>query len=148
VVILAVAALGVAIGALFSVPAVGPTGAVGPQGPIGVQGVTGKTGVAGPVGPAGTIKSTDVVAATALVSTPNPEPGAVLVAKTSCPVGDILLGGGARVSAPGVIPDRSVMLRSSFPLTTSTWQTVSIVTGPLGAGTSMTMKPYVLCGKP
>jgi hypothetical protein len=69
-----------------------------------------------------------------------------LDAKTSCPAGKTLLSGGAQVSAPGVTADRNVTLRSSFPDNNTTWETVALVTGPLGPGASMTMTPYVVCG--
>ena len=81
-----------------------------------------------------------------MVSAPNPQVGTALLARTSCPTGKIVLSGSAHVSAPGVIPDRNVDLRSSFPLTATVWHTVAIVTGPMGAGVSMSMKPYVVCG--
>jgi hypothetical protein len=58
------------------------------------------------------------------------------------------MGGGAQVSAPGVTADRNVTLRSSFPVDTTSWETVALVTGSLGQGVSMTMTPYVLCGQP
>ena len=102
----------------------------------------------GPTGPAGTVTATAIVASTALKSPPNPAVGTVLVAKTSCPTGKVLLSGGAQVSAPGVNADRNVELRSSYPLSTSQWQTVAIVTGSLGSGGVMTMRPYVVCGLP
>lgn len=86
------------------------------------------------------------VSPTATVSAPNPPVGTVLVAQTTCPPGTVLLTGGAQVFAPGVLPDRNVELRSSAPLNATTWQTVGEVTGPLGAGNPMTLKPYVLCG--
>ena len=70
------------------------------------------------------------------------------MAKTSCPAGKVLLNGGAQVTAPGLQADRNVMLRSSFPINSTKWQTVAIVTGPLGAGAVMTMTPYVVCGEP
>jgi len=92
--------------------------------------------------------ATSISSGTVLTSPPDPPVGTVLVAKTTCPNGKILLSGGAQVSAPGVVPDRNVDLRSSFPLTNNQWQTVAIVTGPLGAGVSMSMKPYVVCGVP
>ena len=76
-----------------------------------------------------------------------PGVGTVLVAKTTCPAGKILLSGGAQVSAPGVLADRNVELRSSFPFSTTQWQTVAIVTGRLGTGVVMTMRPYVVCGE-
>jgi hypothetical protein len=149
--VVGLAGLGVGAYALATMPAKtsGPQGPAGPQGATGAQGaqgVPGAKGETGPAGPAGTIADTSVVAATALTSPPNPAVGAVLVAKTTCPVGHVLLSGGAEVSAPGVQADRNVELRSSFPLNKAEWQTVAIVTGPLGAGVSMTMKPFVMCG--
>ena len=152
--VVGLAGLGVGAYALATIPAKtsGPQGPQGPQGPAGPQGATGAqgaqgvAGTKGPAGPAGTIADTSIVAAAALKSPPNPAVGAVLVAKTTCPVGRVLLSGGAEVSAPGVQADRNVQLRSSFPLNKTEWQTVAIVTGPLGAGVSMTMKPFVMCG--
>ena len=149
--VVGLAGLGVGAYAVATTPAktsgpqgpVGLTGATGPQGP---QGVPGAKGAAGPAGPAGALASTTVVSSTALKSAPNPAVGTVLVAKTACPTGKILLSGGAQVSAPGAQADRNVELRSSFPVDATRWQTVSIVTGSLGAGVSMTMKPYVVCG--
>ena len=147
------AGLGVGAYAVATTPAktsgpqgrVGATGATGAQGP---QGVKGDAGPAGPAGPAGTIAATSIVSATSLKSAPNPAVGTVLVAKTSCPFGKVLLNGGAQVTAPGVLADRNVTLRSSFPINSTKWQTVAIVTGPLGAGVVMTMTPYVVCGEP
>ena len=82
----------------------------------------------GTTGPAGALAATSIVASTALKSAPDPGVGTVLVAKTTCPAGKILLSGGAQVSAPGVLADRNVELRSSFPFSTTQWQTVAIVT--------------------
>ena len=70
-------------------------------------------------GPSGTVTATSIVASTALNSPPDPAVGTVLVAKTSCPAGKVLLSGGAQVSAPGINVDRNVELRSSYPLSTS-----------------------------
>jgi hypothetical protein len=44
--------------------------------------------------------------------------------------------------------DRNVELRSSFPFNTKVWETIGQVTGPLGAGDTMTLQPYVICGAP
>lgn len=150
------AGIGVGVASLVRGPTkvVGPTGATGATGPAGPRGATGATGaqgprgLTGPAGPAGTIAATTVVSPTADVSGPNPGVGAVVVADTSCPGTDVLLGGGGRVSAPGVVGDRNVEIRASFPLNTKTWQVVGEVTGPLPSGGSMTLKPYVICGKP
>ncbi len=141
------AGVGLGIAALLNKPArgpVGPPGAAGPAGPAGPTGPAGAAGPAGPAGPAGTVGATSVVSATAVTTAPNAPAGTVLQTNTQCPTGKILLGGGAQVSAPGAA-DQNVALRSSFPLNPSTWQTVALVTGPLGAGVSMTMTPYVLC---
>lgn len=150
----ALAGIGVGITALVRGPAtvVGPQGAQGVRGLAGAQGKTGptgaqgKTGPTGARGPAGSIKTTQVVSATAAVSGPNPAVGAVLVARTSCSAGTVLLAGGGQVSAPGLIGDRHVEIRSSFPLNSTTWEVVAEVTGSLGAGNVMTLKPYVTCG--
>lgn len=117
----------------------GPPGARGPQGPQGLQGKQ---------GPSGTISATSITRGATKTTAPDPQPGTVLEATTRCPSGEILVGGGAQVSAPGVTADRNVTLRSSFPVNTTSWQTVALVTGSLGQGVSMTMTPYVLCGQP
>ena len=132
--IVGLAGLGVGAYTLATMPAKtsGPRGPVGPQGLTGPQGPQGVAGPKGVAGQPGTIANTSIVAATALTSAANPAVGTVLVAKTSCPFGLLLLSGGAEVSAPGVQADRNVGLRSSFPLNKSHWQTVAIVTGPLG----------------
>lgn len=145
--VVAIASLGVALWALHSVPKVGPTGpqgAVGPPGPAGPQGPAGKEGA---TGHPGTVKATEVVSPTTLSSAPDPAVGTVLAATTSCPTGTVLLAGGADVSVAGVA-DQHVALKSSYPLNTDSWRTVSVVTKPLGTGQSMTMKPYVTCGVP
>ncbi len=147
-----IGAAGLGVGA-YAV-ATTPTKTSGPQGPTGATGATGPRGAkgnvgpAGPAGPSGTVAAASMISSTALRSAPNPAVGTVLVAKTSCPAGKVLLSGGAQVTAPGLQADRDVMLRSSFPLNATKWQTVAIVTGPLGAGVVMTMRPYVLCGEP
>jgi hypothetical protein len=132
------AGIGIGLYALATRPAQvsGPTG---PQGPQGLQGKQ---------GPSGTIAGTTITRGATKTTAPDPQPGTVLDATTSCPTGQILPGGGAQVSAPGVTADRNVTLRSSFPVNTTTWETVALVTGSLGQGVSMTMTPYVLCGQP
>lgn len=146
------AGIGVGVYAVSAIPAKtsgpqGPAGQVGATGPQGAQGVPGARGGIGPAGPAGALAATSVIASTALSSAPDPAAGTVLVAKTTCPAGKLLLSGGALVSAPGVLADRNVELRASFPLSTTVWQTVGITTGRLGTGVVMTMKPYVVCGQ-
>jgi hypothetical protein len=150
--VFALVALGAGIYAVVKVPAQGPpgrngsTGATGATGAQGPQGPAGPAGSAGAAGGQGTVASTSLVAGVAHVSRPDPPVGTVLVAKTACPPGQLLVSGGAQVSAPGVVADRNVVLRSSFPLTPHVWENVALVTGPLGAGVTMTMTPYVICG--
>jgi hypothetical protein len=83
-----------------------------------------------------------------VVSAADPPVGTVLEAKTTVPAGNVLLSGGAQVAAPGTVADRNVALRESFPLNDTTWETVAIVTGPLGQGVKMTLTPYVMYGVP
>lgn len=141
------AGLGVGAYGLATQPAK-VSGPIGPQGKQGPQGSQGRQGPSGKPGPAGTVASAKITRGTSKSSTPDPQPGAVLEATTSCPTGQILLAGGAQVSAPGVKADRNVTLRSSFPVNATSWETVALVTGALGPGVSMTMTPYVLCGRP
>jgi hypothetical protein len=147
--VVGLAGLGVGAYAVATTPAKtsGPQGPVGKTGATGPQGQQGLPGAKGATGPAGALAATSIVASTALKSAPDPGVGTVLVANTSCPAGKILLSGGAQVSAPGLEADRNVELRSSFPFSATQWQTVAIVTGSLGAGVVMTMKPYVVCGE-
>ncbi len=145
--------LGVGAYALATTPAKtsgpqGPAGPQGAQGPAGRAGPQGPRGPAGPAGPAGTIADTTIVSATALTSATDPPAGTVLVAETSCPPGHVLLSGGAQVAGSDAKADRDVELRSSFPLDKTRWQAVAMVTHPLGAGATMTMKPFVVCGVP
>ena len=137
--LLGLAGVGLGAYALVKQPAkqAGPAGQQGAQGPRGIQG---KPGVPG------TVAASSVVTGSAQTTSPDPPAGTVLDAKTSCPPGKVLLSGGAQVSAPGDAADRNVTLRSSFPDNSTTWETVALVTGPLGSGVSMTMTPYVVCG--
>lgn len=151
-IVVGLAGVGLGLAALLRTPTqvVGPQGPRGQQGPAGVRGPAGATGPAGPAGKAGkagTVKKVEVVRPSPDVSAPDPPVGTVLVGRATCPPHTVLLGGGAQVTAPGVTADRNVELRSSFPLSSTEWQVVAQVTGPLGEGTSMTLKPYLLCGK-
>jgi hypothetical protein len=152
--VLGVAGLGVGIYAVATMPgktsgprgAVGPTGAKGDQGLQGATGAVGPAGPAGPAGPPGTLASATVVSGAALTTAPNPPVGTVLVGKTSCPANTVMLTGSAQVTATGTIADRNVELRTSLPIAPNIWQTVALVTGPLGSGMAMSMQPYVVCG--
>jgi hypothetical protein len=155
-VVLGLAGVGLGLAALVRMPHTvtgpagprGPRGATGTRGPAGPAGPAGRQGPVGQTGAAGTVKGVEVVRPSPDLSAPDPPVGTVLVGRTNCPTHTVLLGGGAQVSAPGVVGDRNVELRSSFPLSPTRWQVVAEVTGPLGAGNAMTMQPYVLCGRP
>jgi len=150
-VFLGLVGIGVGVAAL-SASGPGVNGGIGPPGPAGAQGAIGAQGIPGPAGPqglqgpAGNISSSQVISTTAVVSQPDPPVGTTLVAKTTCPTGSLLMSGGARVAAPGAA-DSYVSLRSSFPLNSTTWETVAITSGSLGMGNSMTLQPFILCGK-
>ena len=100
--------------------AAGPPGATGPQGPQGPQGVPGATGRSGPVGPAGTIATTSIVSNTALTSAADPAVGTVVVARTSCPAGKVLVSGGDQVYALGAEADGPIEAACSEGLGCST----------------------------
>ena len=147
--VLSLAGAGMAAYAVATKPATasGPQGPQGEQGPPGPQGAQGLQGPEGKQGPAG-LAHTTVFRAPSVTTVADPPVGAVLEAKTTVPAGNVLLSGGAQVSAPGTIADRNVALRESFPLNDTTWETVAIVTGPLGPGVKMTLTPYVMYGVP
>jgi hypothetical protein len=130
---LGAAGLGVGIYSLVHTPAevVGPIGPRGATGATGPQGIVGAQGPAGAVGPAGVAQ---------------PPVGTELVAKTACPAGQVLMGGGAQLSTSNPAGAGDVALHTSFPSDAKTWEVVAVVTATLGAGQTMSVKPYVLCG--
>ncbi len=150
-IVVGLAGLGTAIYAIVKIPPKvsgppGKTGATGPEGPVGATGPVGAAGPVGPAGPAGTVTAGTVVTGAALTSTTGATIGTELVAKVSCPVGKVLLSGGARVSASG--PSQTVAIRSSAPVDGTIWQVVGVVVATLPVGVAMTMTPYALCGVP
>jgi hypothetical protein len=146
--VVAVAGLGVGVYAVATMPAQtsGPQGKAGPTGNTGNPGPQGVAGPVGPEGPAGTIASASIVNGPTLSTAANPPLGTVLEAKTSCPIGKVLLSGGAQVSALGTVADRSVALRYSFPVSADVWENVALVTASITDGFPMTLKPFVVCG--
>lgn len=123
---------------------VGPRGFTGLQGRRGIAGLPGIPGKTGPAGPPGTVGAINVVAATTLTTSPGPPVGTELVASTQCPGDRILLGGGAEVTGSGS-GGAAVVLKASYPMDSTTWQTVAMVIGTMGPHQVMSMKPYVLC---
>jgi hypothetical protein len=155
--VLSLASAGFAAWAVSRSPENGHAGPRGAQGPPGKQGPAGVAGVAGAVGPAGatgnqgapgspgTVRSTEVISGALVETGPNPPVGTMLSANTQCPVQSVLLSGGATVyTSEGIGPN--VELRSSSPVSSSIWRTVGEVTGLVGSGHVMTLKPFVLCG--
>lgn len=136
----------------------GIPGVAGPKGPVGLRGATGATGRQGPQGPAGqtgtqgargpagTIAASTAVSAPVVVSAMDPPVGTAITASASCPAGQTLLAGGAQVTGPAAV-GKSVMLRSSYPSSSTTWRTVAVVMAPLGITDQVTLHPYALCGK-
>jgi hypothetical protein len=148
-IVLGLAGLGTGIYAIVKIPpkVSGPTGKAGPPGPQGPAGPAGAIGAAGPAGvagPAGTVTGGSVVTSPALASAPGATVGTQLVGKVTCPAGKIVLSGGAQVSASG--PGSAVALRSSFPVSTTSWQVVAVVGATLAPGVVMDMTPFALCG--
>lgn len=145
----------------------GPQGLPGAQGPQGIPGPTGKQGPAGPVGKtgatgargaAGTITASHAITPAPTMSAVDPAIGTVLSATASCPTGQVLLGGGGRISmkdqsapsTPASAPSpttsaKQVELRDSYPLGTQAWRVTGVVTGTLPANEQVVLQPYALC---
>jgi hypothetical protein len=161
--VVALVSVGVAVWALTRGPEngqTGPRGAQGPpgiegpqgmqglqgiQGPVGAMGPMGKQGVQGPKGTPGTSRASQIISGALVQTAPNPAVGTVLTATTSCPAQTVILSGGATVTTTGG-SGANVVLRSSVPVSSSAWRFVAQVTGLLGPGQAMTLKPSVVCG--
>ncbi|HTU38264.1 MAG TPA: hypothetical protein VMF35_09610 [Acidimicrobiales bacterium] len=72
--------------------------------------------------------------------------GTAVTATATCPQGEIVLGGGAQVTATGTSA-KDVVLRSSFPTAANGWRATGSVIAPFAATDQMSVHPYVLCGK-
>ncbi|MDA8312570.1 MAG: hypothetical protein M0Z46_18575 [Actinomycetota bacterium] len=113
---------------------VGPRGVTGPQGPAGPQGARGP---AGKPGVPGTVAKSTIVTASVLKSAADPVAGTTLSALTSCPAGDVLLGGGARVSE--TVPEKSASEAGATRTTAATPTSASATSkssSTAGGGTS------------
>jgi hypothetical protein len=99
-----------------------------------------RVGVKGPTGTGSS--SGDAGAGTASGSSSTPQG-----AGTTRSAGSTGSAGGpsGAATAPGA---GAVALESSYPVSGGAWRTVAVVVGQLGTGESMTLHPYVLCGKP
>ncbi len=148
-IVLGLAGLGTGIYAITKIPPkvsgpTGRTGETGPQGPTGPAGPVGATGPVGPAGQPGTVVGGSVVTGPAMATAAGAAIGTQLVEKVTCPAGKVVLSGGAQISASA--PGSAVALRSSFPVSTTSWQVVGVVSATLPAGAVMDMTPFALCG--
>jgi hypothetical protein len=93
-----------------------------------------------------------------VASAADPPVGTVVTATATCPAGRVLLGGGSQVTdGPGASSTTAtttstsgtgVAVSSSYPTAAHAWKAVGVVTGPLTAGTAMSVQAYVICGTP
>ena len=135
---------------------VGPQGPAGPQGPVGPQGATGATGSAGPagaVGPAGPqgpegpsgMSGWEIVTDTATAAGLD-----IMVAESvSCPVGKIVVGGGADISAAATLSafDKQAISRTMpfiNPDGSNGWRATAREVG-IGTLDSWTLRVHAIC---
>lgn len=105
----------------------GPPGPEGPQGPPGSQGQQGPAGPPGPQGPVG-LSSVELVIEGSPGDSDSPKS-----ASAACPVGKIIIGGGARITSAG--QPYGLTLKESWPTgDLSSWQVEAEETVPNGAG--------------
>lgn len=119
----------------------GPQGGPGPQGPQGAPGPQGPQGNPGQPGPSGA----QLVTGAPVTSASNAARNTVITATAGCPVGKVLLGGGARVTTTSAQKERAQLV-GSYPSSTGTWAAVGVVAiSNLGGGQTMTVTAYALC---
>ena len=119
----------------------GVQGPQGPQGDPGPQGPQGNPGPQGPAGPAGA----QLVTGTPVTSAANAPRNTVITATATCPVGKVLLGGGALVATTATQKERAQLV-GSYPSAVDTWTALGVVSiAALGVGQTMTVTAYALC---
>jgi len=154
----------------------GATGPPGPAGPAGPKGDTGAAGPAGPAGPAGArgpagrsgaAGKRAVIQGTLSSTAPDPTVGTTVTADVSCPGQLVMVSGGGRLSiglpgtggttpsttstTGGTTPSSTTgqaQIRASFPLNSTTWRVVAVVTEPVTGGRAVMLHPSVLCATP
>ena len=65
-------------------------------------------------------------------------------ATVSCPLGKVLLGGGAEVTTTAAQKSRAILV-SSYPSAAASWTAIGVANAALGAGNTMTVKAYAVC---
>jgi hypothetical protein len=78
-------------------------------------------------------------------SAANAPAGTIVTASVSCPAGTVVLGGGARVTVSAATQNQRVVLRASYPSSTTAWTAEAIVITTLTGGNTGRITPYVLC---
>ena len=82
------------------------------------------------------------IAGTAVTSAVNPAAGTQVTATASCPIGQVLLGGGGTATNTQS-PELSI-LSQSFPSSTTQWTVVGVSTKITG-GSTMTVQAFAIC---
>jgi len=85
------------------------------------------------------------VVGTPVTSAPNAPRNTVLTATATCPVGKVVLGGGALVTTTAPQKERAQLV-ASYPSAADTWTAIGVVTvSALGGGQTMIVTAYALC---
>ena len=124
----------------------GPPGSRGPTGANGAPGPRGPTGPPGPPGPTGPGPARPAGSQIITATTPTSPASLVSNAETNlstatCPVGTILLGGGAAIAQSG---NTFGAIEISEPVGDTAWQAKAIVTSTDDTG-SLRVKAYAVC---
>jgi hypothetical protein len=86
--------------------------------------------------------STQLITATA--TSTSPQMHTTATATASCPVGRLLLGGGAQAVNSNASEPANVQLITSRPVGQS-WQAIGVIDVGLGVSNSMTVTAYAVC---
>jgi len=119
-----------AMGATGATGAVGPAGPVGPTGPMGPAGAQGPTGS---TGPAGSILGVNIVTNSTASNSTSPKS-----VTATCGAGDVVLGGGARMSG-----GTFVAVTATYPDTTTSFTATAVAIAPDLA--NWDLSAYAIC---
>ena len=81
---------------------------------------------------------------TPVTSAANAAQNVLVTATATCPMGKVLLGGGAHITTTATQKSRAVLV-SSYPSSTTVWTAIGVAEAALGAGNTMTVTAYALC---